>query len=258
MAETDVKVNDLIEIVFEPLVEENEDELFKKRAKLFRWAKESNPPEWKERGTGNVTLLKHKESSKIRLLMRREKTFKTCANHYLDPCMKLEANIGSDRAWVWTAPADFADEEAKEELLAIRFANSEVANEFKAKFEECQGMMKKLMSKCEDDAKEDAAPLEEESKDAKKDEVDPTEQTVTKEAPVEEAALAEKAHTEKISAEDKASQDLSKEALDATDLTKEEPSKLNHVQKTAELIDEEQKMNALSLQEDFQKDAKEK
>ena len=39
--------------------------------------------------------------------------------------MKLQANIGSDRAWVWTAPADFADEEPKEELLAIRFLNSD-------------------------------------------------------------------------------------------------------------------------------------
>jgi len=53
-----------------------------RRAKLFRWAKEADPPEWKERGTGDVKLLKHRKNSKIRLLMRRDKTFKTCANHY--------------------------------------------------------------------------------------------------------------------------------------------------------------------------------
>ena len=39
--------------------------------------------------------------------------------------MVLKPNCGSDRAWVWTTPADFADEEAKPELLAIRFGNAE-------------------------------------------------------------------------------------------------------------------------------------
>lgn len=50
-----------------------------RRAKLFRFFKESN--EWKERGTGDVRLLQHKESKRIRLLMRRDKTLKVCANH---------------------------------------------------------------------------------------------------------------------------------------------------------------------------------
>ncbi|KAF6082668.1 RAN binding protein 1 [Phyllostomus discolor] len=77
---------------FEPIVslpeqeiktlEEDEEELFKMRAKLFRFASENDLPEWKERGTGDVKLLKHKEKGTIRLLMRRDKTLKICANHY--------------------------------------------------------------------------------------------------------------------------------------------------------------------------------
>ena len=39
--------------------------------------------------------------------------------------MKLQPNCGSERAWVWSTPADFADEEPKPETLAIRFANAE-------------------------------------------------------------------------------------------------------------------------------------
>ncbi len=39
--------------------------------------------------------------------------------------MELKPNCGSDRAWVWTTLADFADGESKPELLAIRFANAE-------------------------------------------------------------------------------------------------------------------------------------
>ena len=41
------------------------------------------------------------------------------------PDMKLQSSAGSDRAWVWTVQADFADEEAKVEQLAIRFKNAE-------------------------------------------------------------------------------------------------------------------------------------
>ena len=50
------------------------------RARLWRFASDTN--EWKERGTGDVKLLEHKETKKIRILMRREKTLKICANHY--------------------------------------------------------------------------------------------------------------------------------------------------------------------------------
>ena len=50
------------------------------RAKLFRF--DSKNQEWKERGTGDVRFLKHKESRRIRIIMRRDKTLKVCANHY--------------------------------------------------------------------------------------------------------------------------------------------------------------------------------
>lgn len=55
---------------------------FLRRAKLYRFASENDPPEWKERGTGDVKLLKHKEKGTIRLLMRRDRTLKICANHH--------------------------------------------------------------------------------------------------------------------------------------------------------------------------------
>ena len=60
--------------------EEKEEQAFKMRAKLFRFDRDSK--EWKERGTGDVRLLKHKESETTRLVMRRDKTLKVCANHY--------------------------------------------------------------------------------------------------------------------------------------------------------------------------------
>uniref|UniRef100_UPI0035901DE4 ran-specific GTPase-activating protein isoform X2 n=1 Tax=Myxine glutinosa TaxID=7769 RepID=UPI0035901DE4 len=136
---------------FEPIVslpeqetrtlEEDEEELFRMRAKLFRYAGDMDPPEWKERGTGDMKLLRHRNQNTIRLLMRRDKTLKICANHYIFPGMVLRSNVGSDRAWVWSTPADFADNEARPETLAARFLNAENAQKFKMKFEECQKMV---------------------------------------------------------------------------------------------------------------------
>jgi Ran-binding protein 1 len=113
--------------------EENEETLFKMRAKLFRYDKE-----WKERGTGDVKFLQHKETKKVRLVMRRDKTFKVCANHLITPDMTLAPNVGSDRSWVWNVAADVSEGTPEKQTLAIRFANSDNAKSFKEKFEECQ------------------------------------------------------------------------------------------------------------------------
>lgn len=51
--------------------------------------------------------------------------------------MALKPNVGSDRSWVYTAH-DYSEGEPTTELLAVRFANSENAQEFKAKFEQAQ------------------------------------------------------------------------------------------------------------------------
>eukprot|EP01100_Stratorugosa_tubuloviscum_P000459 TRINITY_DN1104_c0_g1_i1.p1 TRINITY_DN1104_c0_g1~~TRINITY_DN1104_c0_g1_i1.p1 ORF type:complete len:171 (+),score=96.06 TRINITY_DN1104_c0_g1_i1:171-683(+) len=115
--------------------EEDEETLFKVRCKLFRFDKPTN--QWKERGTGDIKLSKHKETLKTRVLMRRDKTFKICANHYVAGYMKLEENCGSDRSWVWICKADFSEEEPKEELFAARFANVENAQKFKEAFDKC-------------------------------------------------------------------------------------------------------------------------
>ncbi|XP_056650804.1 ran-specific GTPase-activating protein-like [Monodelphis domestica] len=168
---------------FEPIVslpeqeiktlEEYEEELFKMRAKLFRFASENDLPEWKEQGTGDVKLLKHKEKGTIRLLMRRDKI---CANHYITPLIELKPNAGSDRAWVWNTHADFADESPKPELLAIRFLNAENAQNFKAKFKECKKELKNQENKVKNEEpkivpkEETVEELKEEPKEEPKEE----------------------------------------------------------------------------------------
>lgn len=141
------------DVHFEPVVhltkevetkthEEAEEQVFKMRAKLFKFDRDSR--EWKERGTGDVRLLKHKESGKTRLVMRRDKTLKVCANHYVTPDMKLSPNVGSDRSWVWNVAADVSEGEPEAQTLAIRFGNSENANLFKEAFIKAQQDNEKL------------------------------------------------------------------------------------------------------------------
>lgn len=141
---------------FEPIVtlplievsnnEEDEVEMIKLRAKLYRYDSSNNPAEWKERGTGEVKLLRHQTKNTVRVVMRRDKTLKICANHFITPWMELKPNCGSDRAWVWSVLADFADEQIKPELLAIRFANAENASLWKETFEKAK---KIVGSECE-------------------------------------------------------------------------------------------------------------
>ncbi|KAL1297711.1 hypothetical protein AAFC00_006259 [Neodothiora populina] len=150
-----------VDVHFEPVVhltekvdtktnEESEEVSFKMRAKLFRFDRDSR--EWKERGTGEVRLLKHKENGRTRLVMRRDKTLKVCANHYVVPDMKLSPNVGSDRSWVWNASADVSEGEPEAQTLAIRFGNSENANLFKEAFIKAQQENEKFFSKPEEES----------------------------------------------------------------------------------------------------------
>lgn len=134
--------------------EEDEDVIFKVRAKLFRFSRELK--EWKERGTGDVRVLKHKTNKKIRLLMRREKTLKICLNQFVNPNVELKENVGSDRSWVWQA-VDYADGERDEALLAIRFRDSENAKQFMDAYDDAREHMRKLRaSPPSNDATEDS------------------------------------------------------------------------------------------------------
>ncbi|KOX69702.1 Ran-specific GTPase-activating protein [Melipona quadrifasciata] len=145
-----------VDVHFEPIIslplievsnnEEDEVEMIKMRAKLYRYDSSNNPAEWKERGTGEVKLLRHKTKHTVRVVMRRDKTLKICANHFVTPWMELKPNCGSDRAWVWSVLADYADEQLKPELLAIRFANVENATVWKEAFEKAK---KIVGSECE-------------------------------------------------------------------------------------------------------------
>ena len=142
--------------------EENEEALFSQRAKLYRYVAEEK--QWKERGVGDIKLLRNNVTGKMRVLMRREQVLKLCANHQITADMKLMPNEGSDRSWVWSTSADFSEDECKAERLAVRFKNEDIAQLFKMKFEECQQNLKDHVSMnppVQEETKEDKVEQEE-------------------------------------------------------------------------------------------------
>nr|XP_033804752.1 E3 SUMO-protein ligase RanBP2-like isoform X2 [Geotrypetes seraphini] len=143
------KTEDNDDIHFEPVVqlpdkielvtgEEDEKVLYSQRVKLFRFDAEVS--QWKERGVGNLKILKNEVNGKLRMIMRREQVLKVCANHWITTTMNLKPLSGSDRAWMWLA-SDFSDGDAKLEQLAAKFKTPEQAEDFKLKFEECQRLL---------------------------------------------------------------------------------------------------------------------
>lgn len=121
--------------------EEDEQVLFEERAKLFRWSDK----EWKERGTGTMKLLHNPSQSSVRVLMRRDQTFKICANHLINIDMDLKPQKGSDKVWIWPAQ-DFTDEELTTETFCCRFKTPEIASSFKTAFEKGKDIVKKAQS----------------------------------------------------------------------------------------------------------------
>ncbi|XP_051565509.1 E3 SUMO-protein ligase RanBP2-like [Myxocyprinus asiaticus] len=128
---------------FEPLLdlveistgEENEQVVFRHRAKLYRYDKELY--EWKERGVGDLKILQNYETKRVRLVMRRYQVLKLCANHWITSDMTLKPMKGIEKAMSWRA-FDCADGEVKGESLAVRFSLKETANAFEEIFEEAK------------------------------------------------------------------------------------------------------------------------
>ena len=131
-------------VVFKPIVslpsqvdvktgEEGETTLFSSHAKLYRFTKNS----WKERGEGEIKVLYDPTRQRGRVIMRRDQVHVLCANHFITKDMELKPQGSSGKSWLWHVQGDFAENEAKEQLFAVKFGDTKTALAFKFAFEEC-------------------------------------------------------------------------------------------------------------------------
>uniref|UniRef100_A0A1A9VEI3 RanBD1 domain-containing protein n=1 Tax=Glossina austeni TaxID=7395 RepID=A0A1A9VEI3_GLOAU len=103
--------------------EEDEEILYVHRAKLYRFT----DGEWKERGIGNVKILRHKESKKLRVIMRRDQVLKICLNHNLNEDVDYKRK--DHKSWLFVVN-DFSEEAIELQKLSLRFKNKEIADKF--------------------------------------------------------------------------------------------------------------------------------
>ena len=123
--------------------EEGYKDLFKHRAKLFRFDFDSK--QWKEHGVGEMRLSHNPETSYCRVIMRRDQVLKLCANHPVMPDIELKPHVMSSTSWLWVAVADYSEGEPQMQQFAVKFKSKEIADEFKRVFQSCQQIIKKYL-----------------------------------------------------------------------------------------------------------------
>ena len=174
-ADDNIYVEPLVQLEKVKVVTNEEDEeiLFQNRAKLYVFIKEDvyggekRSNYWKERGLGDIKVLKHRENGKCRVVMRQEKTLKVCSNFRPQTSSPLVANTTS-KSWLFHAFDPLDTEEGAEEggegsaspelkQYAVKFKTQEIANEFKEKFEVAQKANEENGGDAPSPAKDDAS-----------------------------------------------------------------------------------------------------
>ena len=120
--------------------EEEEEVLYKHRAKLFRYSAETK--EFKERGLGDIKILKHKASGKVRVILRREQILKLACNFNLTLGIELKPMSTSDKAFQWIC-MDFSEGELTQEGLAVKFKSADIAAGFKQAWNDAVACLEK-------------------------------------------------------------------------------------------------------------------
>jgi Ran-binding protein 1 len=119
--------------------EEEEDIILQARAKLYAFIKIEDDAKFRELGIGDLHLNRHKETKKVRLVMRAEKTLRLLLNCAVFP--EMNVSVGEDKLLRFVAvpsPGSVFDgmDISKPVAYAIKFRQVEDATTFKAKLED--------------------------------------------------------------------------------------------------------------------------
>lgn len=111
--------------------------LFKARTKIYIWDSENK--EWKERGLGNISIIKNEDDKKIRAVHCQEQTFKLRAFFYIfgENLCNLTKMESAKNAYLFSC-IDYSSDDNKPVLrrFGIRFNNEDDFKKFKEVFEE--------------------------------------------------------------------------------------------------------------------------
>ncbi|EPB72857.1 RanBP1 domain protein [Ancylostoma ceylanicum] len=124
-----IPLPDLVDVV---TGEEEEQVVFTARAKLFRFIKETK--ENKERGVGDIKILRNPKTNAHRVVMRREQVHKVCANFAILPSIELNEKKGMPNVYNWICRDYSESAEGSDEIFTAKFKTPEIAKEFHDKF----------------------------------------------------------------------------------------------------------------------------
>ena len=114
--------------------EEGQDLIYKGRAVLYRL----RDKEWKERGRGDIKLLRDNKSKRIKFILRQDQILKVAANFIVsgeETLCILKPFQESDKMFTFFAN-DFSEEENGHlEIFNIKLGKADKAKEFKEAFE---------------------------------------------------------------------------------------------------------------------------
>ncbi|VDO86814.1 unnamed protein product [Heligmosomoides polygyrus] len=126
-----IPLPDLVDVV---TGEEEEQVMFTARAKLFRFIKETK--ENKERGVGDLKILRNPKTNAYRVVMRREQVHKVCANFAILPTIELNEKKGMPNVYNWICRDYSESPDGIDEIFTAKFKSAEIAKEFHDKFKE--------------------------------------------------------------------------------------------------------------------------
>ncbi|KAK2142023.1 hypothetical protein LSH36_1004g00006, partial [Paralvinella palmiformis] len=125
--------------------EQGNEKLFGEQGKLY--VNNSESKEWKERGIGEIQILKDNTKATYRILMLREQSQKVCADHCLTKNMKLLRMDGNKKSWCWFAEDFMNESELCIKQFSVRFKTEEVSSNFRKVFDECVAALSAISEK---------------------------------------------------------------------------------------------------------------
>ena len=138
----------MIHLDFVEQKEMEEDIIFNERGLCARYDPEEKT--FKERGRGEIQILKHPKTGYSRVILLRDQVLKLACNHFIFPNINITKVARNDKMIQYYVLKDYArDEEDKPMTLAFRFNSTEIRDKFYDKFVELQKEMKELLEKKE-------------------------------------------------------------------------------------------------------------
>ncbi|BFU18848.1 glutamic acid-rich protein precursor, putative [Entamoeba histolytica HM-1:IMSS] len=145
-AEADIYFKPIIELKEVEQKEMEEEIVFKERGICVRY--DTVNEEFKERGRGEIEILKHPTTKLSRVILIRDQIFKLACDHYILPYIKIKEFPNNRRAIIYSVYEDYAQDEGKNTItFGMCFNTEEIKERFIKTFKELQEETQQIVNK---------------------------------------------------------------------------------------------------------------